>query len=382
MIRRVLQADGYEVDDASNLAEARAMGADRYDVLLVDANIGTERGIDLVRELQERDPAAARRCLVITGGARDLPDGVSCLHKPFGRGQLLDAVRDLHGAAAGPPGRPAIPGPRPAPFDRPGSGPELGPAPGPGLRREIPEPPSAQLLGFTRARRARERQELSDFLHDGPIQEVTATTLELQLMRKWAPPAHAATLDAALRRLDAAAASLRWLVSGDWPPARPAADLTTALRQQTEWLLAAPLTVDGGQQPGPPNTPEIPVIADVVELLLLTLVPPGLPAWAHVTVLTDESEIRIGLTVGSASGDQAAAGPAADDPARAGPAADDPAGDDPARAGPASVPVAGAPAGAGESLIRLATALGAASVRSDLGSRPWRVQLALRRREG
>jgi len=365
MIRRVLQADGYEVDDAASLAEARAMGPDRYDVLLVDANIGTERGIDLVRELQERDPAAARRCLVITGGARDLPEGVSCLHKPFGRGQLLEAVRDLGGAAtAGPPGRPAIPGPRPAAHDRPGSGPEPGPAPDP--RPEAPAPRVAQLLGFTRELRARERQELSDFLHDGPIQEVTATTLELQLMRKAAPPAQAATLDAALSRLDAAAGSLRWLVSGDWPPARPAADLIAALRQQTGWLLAAPIAVDRAPQPGP-SAADIPVIADVVELLLLALVPPGLPARARLSAQADESEIRIGLTVGPASDDQVAAGPPAD--ARA-------------RADPAGVPVAGAPAGSGEALIRLATALGAASVRSDLGTRPWRVELALRRREG
>jgi DNA-binding response OmpR family regulator len=346
MIRRVLQADGYEVDDASSLAEARAMDPDRYDVLLVDANIGPDRGIDLVTELQARDPAAARRCLVITGGARDLPEGISCLHKPFGRTQLLDAVRELHqSVAAGPPGRPAVPGPRPAPADRPE------PAPGPGL--ELPRPRSAQLLGITRELRARERQELSDFLHDGPIQEITATTLELQLMRKWAPPAQAASLDAALSRLDAAAGSLRWLVSGDWPPARPAADLTSALRQQTEWLLAEPLTVDAGQQPEPAGAAEIPVIADVVELLLLTLVPPGLPARAHVAVLTDESEIRIGLTVGPAAEAQATGQQAT-----------------------------GAPAGTTESLVRLASALGAASVRSDLASPPWRAQLALRRGDG
>jgi CheY-like chemotaxis protein len=350
MIRRVLQADGYEVDDASSLAEARAMDPDRYDALLVDANIGPERGIDLVTELRARDPGAARRCLVITGGAYDLPEGISCLYKPFGRAQLLDAVRELHeSVAAGPPGLPAIPGPRPAPAGRPGPGPGFDLRPGP----ELPRPRNAQLLGITRELRTRERQELSDFLHDGPIQDITATTLELQLMRNWAPPAQAASLDAALSRLDAAAGSLRWLVSGDWPPARPAADLTSALRQQTEWLLAEPLTVDVSQQPTPPGAAEIPVIADVVELLLLTLVPSGRPARAHVAVLTDESEIRIGLTVGPA-----------------------------AEARAPGEQATGAPAGTTESLVRLASALGAASVRSDLATRPWRAQLTLRRADG
>jgi CheY-like chemotaxis protein len=358
MIRRVLQAEGYEVDDASSLAQARAMEPGRYDVLVLDANIGRERGIDLVTELQARDPAAARRCLVITGGARDLPEGIPCLHKPFGRGQLLDAVRELHQPVATvPPGRPAIPGPRPAPSGR--TDPGAGPHPGP----DATEPRTAQLLGFTREVRARERQGLSDFLHDGPIQEVTATALELELMRRAAAPSQAASLDAALSRLDTAAGSLRWLVAGDWPPARPTADLTAALRQQTAWLLAAPLTVEASQQPEPPSATEIPVIADVVELLLLTLVPPGLPARAHVSVLTDPSEIRIGLSIG---------------PASSGPAGGDQATDNEAQGNEA----AGALAGADESLVRLASALGATSVRSDLGSRPWRARLALRRREG
>ena len=354
MIRRVLQADGYEVDDASSLAEARQLGPDRYDVLLVDDNIGPERGVDLVLELQERDPAAADRCLVITGGARELPDGITCLHKPFGRSQLLDAVRERQRAIAaspagpasrppiptGPASRPPIPGPRAAPPAP--SGPSFPPDP------QARQPRTAQLLGITRELRTRERQELSDFLHDGPIQEVTATTLELQLMRNLMPPAQAANLDAALRRLDAAAGSLRWLVSGDWPPARPAADLTAALRQQTGWLLAVPLAVNAGPTPEPPTAAEIPVIADVVELMLLPLVPPGMPARAQVTVLTDGSQIRIGLAVGPASDDQPA----------------------------------DAPPGAGESVARLASALGAADVRSDLGSRPWRAQLTLVRREG
>jgi hypothetical protein len=79
--------------------------------------------------------------------------------------------------------------------------------------------------------------------------------------------------------------------------------LTTALRQQTGWLLAAPITVDGGQQSAPPSAADIPVIADVVELLLLALVPPGLPARAHVTVLTYQAPAdRAGVPAGAPAG--------------------------------------------------------------------------------
>jgi DNA-binding response OmpR family regulator len=103
LIRRVLQADGYEVDEASSLDEARAMSPGGYDAVLVDAHLGEERGTDLIDELRSVDPAAARRCLVITGGTVDaLPDDIPCLVKPFQRGDLLKAVSTLRNPALGP----------------------------------------------------------------------------------------------------------------------------------------------------------------------------------------------------------------------------------------------------------------------------------------
>jgi hypothetical protein len=39
-----------------------------YDALLVDAHLGRERGTALIQALVAEDPAAARRCLQITGG--------------------------------------------------------------------------------------------------------------------------------------------------------------------------------------------------------------------------------------------------------------------------------------------------------------------------
>src|SRR6266851_5190083 len=94
-----------------------------------------------------------------------------------------------------------------------------------------------QLLRVARRLRARERHELVDFLHDGPIQELTAVTLELQMMCRSVPPAP--RLDAVLHRLSSAAGSLRWLVDGPWPFLEPEVRLAAALQQRTAWLLAA-----------------------------------------------------------------------------------------------------------------------------------------------
>ena len=59
LIRRVLSADGYQVDVAATLAEARSLDPAGYSAILVDAHLGSEHGIDLVEELRTADPAAA-----------------------------------------------------------------------------------------------------------------------------------------------------------------------------------------------------------------------------------------------------------------------------------------------------------------------------------
>jgi CheY-like chemotaxis protein len=347
LIRRVLQTDGYQVDEASSLDEARAMSPGGYDAVLVDAHLGEERGIDLVDELRSADPAAAGRCLVITGGALDaLPDDIACLVKPFQRGDLLEAVRALRKpGAGGPAGQPAIVIPAAAPRPTAEGLPDQ-----PHRATASPERPPRvwprtwQLLDVSRQRRARERLGLTDFLHDGPVQELTAATLELQMMQRAAPDGQARDLDGVLHRLDAAARSLRWLIGGDWPPAPPEANLAAALRQQTAWLLATDMIVETDQALAGSDAAEIPVIADVVELLLLATVPPGLLVSAHVAVRAEESAIGIDLTVTPAEDDQAI----------------------------------GDPGVARESVDALAAAL-ATGAQSDLGERRWRVHLALRR---
>jgi DNA-binding response OmpR family regulator len=140
---RALSACGYRVDSAASLAEARAMDPGRYDALVVDARLGSERGIDLVEALRSADPAAAGRCLVMTGGSADeIPDGIAYLAKPFEQGELINAVRGLR-----------QPRNVPAPDRRPGIPPDSAPQPAAPVR---PLTQAAAARPHSRAPRTRE----------------------------------------------------------------------------------------------------------------------------------------------------------------------------------------------------------------------------------
>jgi CheY-like chemotaxis protein len=371
MIRRALSAHGYEVDTAATLSEARRMNPGSYDAVLIDAHLGRERGVDLLEELRSEDPAAAGRCLIMTGGTADtLPDGVAHLAKPFQLGELTDAVRALQQPGPGPARDKQVPG-APDLSQAPGiaqaPGENLGAAALPGGSQPLAaqplaaeplaaeplaaeplaaeplaaEPAASQLLRLTRQLRARERQELIDFLHDGPIQDLTAVTLELQVMSRAADDRR---FDAALELLNAAARSLRWLLDVPGPLAEPGTRLAAALQQRTAWLLAGPLIVDADEQPAGPATAEIPVIADVVEQMLLAMVTASPPAQAHVAVRAQQDLIQIDLTLTPATGNGQAIGD---------------------------------PAAARAALSELASALGA-SAHATLGERQWRTQVVLR----
>jgi DNA-binding response OmpR family regulator len=338
LIRRALTARGYQVDVAATLAEARGMDPGRYDAVLVDAHLGHERGMDLVEALLSADPSAASRCLVMSGGVPEpLPDGVASLAKPFQIGELVDAVRALHepDSAQPPDGHVSI---------APGSGahPAAVVVTG-GNQPAAAEPQAWQLLRLTRRLRAREHHELIDFLHDGPIQELTAVTLELQMISRSAPAAPC--FDAVIKHLNAATGALRWLVDGPWQSVQPETKLDPALHERSAWLLAAPLTVDGDEQSADLAVAEIPVIADVVELMLLGMVTASPPAQAHVAVRADQHLIEIELTLTSAAGDDQAIGD---------------------------------PATAQAALDTLASALGARA-HARLGGPCWQAQLALPR---
>ena len=325
--QRALRAHGYLVDVAGTLADAIGKDPGGYDAVLIDAHLGSERGIELIEVLRSAGPAAARRCIVMTGGSADeVPDDITCLTKPFEIEELIDAVHTaLHPEPVPVPGRPgtAAPAsstvPQPPPVTQPSApqpspAPQPPPAPKPSATQSSATRPTAtqssatrpghgeprpwQLLGLTRQLRAHERRELVDFLHDGPIQELTALTLELQMMSKSMASAPAPRFDAVFQRLNAAAGALRWLIDGNWPFLAPETRLTTALQQRTAWLLAAPATVDTyGQAAGLGAAAEVPGIADVVELMLLEMVPAGPPTLAHVAVHVLEKLIQIDLAL-------------------------------------------------------------------------------------
>jgi CheY-like chemotaxis protein len=337
LIRRALSAGGYEVDVAATLREALGMDPGGYDAVLVDANLGPERGADLIETLRSQDEAMAARCLVITGGAVDmLPEHVASLAKPFQLSELLDAVRALqHPPAAAarsddPAGPPADlgcwpPAARPDAGPRPAAGPQLG-----------------QLLGVIRRLRAREHRDLADYLHDGPIQELTAASLELQLMRRSAPCSP--HVDILQQQVDGASGALRFLVDGAWSFRSAQAELTEAISARTAWLLAAPVTVDADLQAAESGASEAPLVADVVELMLLATEVAGPAMRAHVAVRTDQSLIEVDLALTSGRDDEAL----------------------------------GDPAMAQSAVNLLASALGA-DVHAEFTRRQWRVRLAMRK---
>jgi CheY-like chemotaxis protein len=337
LIRRVLSAGGYEVDVATSLTEAREMDPGQYDAVLVDAHLGRELGLDLVQELRLGDRAAAGRCLVMTGGAiGSLPKGVAFLLKPFQPGELLDAVRALH-----------QPDTAKAVDQRVRAVPEAGqPSPASGSAGTRPATgghPASRLLAITRRLRTRERDEMVDFLHDGPLQDLTAAILGLHMMRRSAGPAAAQALDATLGQLDAAAGSLRWLVDGNWPFMQPEDGLAVSLQQRTAWLLGTPVTVDTDVQRAELDVFDVPAVVDIVELMLLVMVNAGLRAQAHVAVRIEAHPIQIEVNLTAAEAD---------------------------------VELIGDPETAQASLDELASAL-QAGARIEPGGREWRIRIAL-----
>jgi hypothetical protein len=103
--------------------------------------------------------------------------------------------------------------------------------------------------------------------------------------------------DKTIDRLNAAAASLRWLIEGPSPFLAPGTPLTTAIPQRIAWLLAAPVTVDTDQPTAQLNAVELPVLVDIVELMLLGVAPDCPHAQAHLAVRTQSHQIHLELTL-------------------------------------------------------------------------------------
>ena len=231
IIRRVLAGAGYRVDVAASAPEARLMDPAGYDALLVDAHLGRERGTALIQALVAEDQAVAGRCLLITGGKPDLvPVGVACLTKPFRPDELITAVGALHPADSAT--RPEVPqSSRPRAGQPPGrqarGSQARGSQPQDGQPREAPPGPPAvwQLLGLIERLRAGERAAIADFIHDGPIQDLTAAMLSVQALTRLPPSELAPQMTELGRHLDAAAGSVRQIVDDGALPVRVEAEL-------------------------------------------------------------------------------------------------------------------------------------------------------------
>jgi CheY-like chemotaxis protein len=354
LIRRVLTGAGYAADAAASVPEARSMNAGGYDVIVVDAHIGEESGVDLIAELAAQDPAVPRRCLLVTGGGPGLvPPGVAYLAKPFQPGDLVAAVRVLHTprpAAPGPGGTPASFAPAssapassapassaPASF-APASSAPAGPVPG-----------ARQLIGLAGRLRAGERAAVARALHDGPVQELTAAMLSLEMLSRQAPDDLAPCFGQIRQQLAAAAEPVRRLVD-DWAPVmEPYAGLPGTVARRTAWLPFLSVTAEVQHLPatagrGTPARPRLPPdIADIIELALFLIAGHAPPGRAEVLVRAGEHAVEILLTLTVAPGDTGAAGQ---------------------------------PAALEASLAELAAALGGSTC-TWFGAFPWRAQIRL-----
>jgi hypothetical protein len=164
---------------------------------------------------------------------------------------------------------------------------------------------AGQLLGITRALRARERGYLAGALHDGPIQELAAATLELSMARRRG--GH--ELEVPERQVEAAGRWLRRLVgelSSFGQAGHGGPGLAEALERRTAWLLASPLAVDLGQGAAALSAADIETVADLVELMLLGVVGADAPARALAAVRASHDAIVVELHL-SVTADPAAA---------------------------------------------------------------------------
>ena len=79
LFRRILVPEGYRVETASTLTDARdAVAAQRFDAVLLDLNLPDGSGLDWVSELREINPAAA---IVVVTGSNDIPTVVDAMRR-------------------------------------------------------------------------------------------------------------------------------------------------------------------------------------------------------------------------------------------------------------------------------------------------------------
>lgn len=101
LLRVVLELDGFEVVEATTVAEARQSLED-VEVLVVDLNLRGERSVDLIAECHAHEPRLP--VILVTGsielGGDAAPEADAVLGKPFDMEELVATVRRLAGAPA------------------------------------------------------------------------------------------------------------------------------------------------------------------------------------------------------------------------------------------------------------------------------------------
>jgi DNA-binding NtrC family response regulator len=95
-----LELEGYRVLDAATVAEAREhLSKEPVHAALVDVHVGSDNGLELVRELREHNPdigvALFTGSADLTSASRRLADAV--LPKPFRLDELTSLVAKLTG---------------------------------------------------------------------------------------------------------------------------------------------------------------------------------------------------------------------------------------------------------------------------------------------
>jgi hypothetical protein len=198
-----------------------------------------------------------------------------------------------------------------------------------------------QLLASVRGLRAAERATVADFLHDGPVQELTAATLSLDLLSRLVPDDAQPYLEQIRRHVAAATQPIRRLMDQAGPDPRAGSSLDSQVRRRTGWLPFSPVTVR--ELPAPAGAgPDPAVVTDIVELALHTLAGSAPPARADIEVQPGPAALELLITITPLDG----------------------------------ATVRGEAAAAQTALARLATALGG-TAQARLGAFPWRVRLAL-----
>jgi len=100
-LAKLTSRSGHHCDCATNVEEARkAVAEGRYDVAVVDATLGKDSGVELVRSLAKSYPKM--RFIVISGYSRShlrmtVDKRTSFLPKPFIPSKLIECIREMVG---------------------------------------------------------------------------------------------------------------------------------------------------------------------------------------------------------------------------------------------------------------------------------------------